>query len=111
MNSNIKRPVLRYHGGKFLLAPWIISHFPKHKIFVELFGGGGSILMRKSRSFAEVYNDKWDMVVNVFNVLRNADMAARLESLIRLTPFSRTEFDQCGELQIQEIADPVERAR
>lgn len=24
------RPILRYHGGKWLLAPWIISHFPQH---------------------------------------------------------------------------------
>lgn len=109
--NEIKRPVLRYHGGKFLLAPWIISHFPKHKVYVDLFGGGGSILMRKPRSFAEVYNDKWDTVVNVFKVLRDPDQADRLESLIRLTPFSRSEFEQCGELEISKIADPVERAR
>lgn len=28
----IKRPILRYHGGKFLLAKWIISHFPTHRM-------------------------------------------------------------------------------
>lgn len=27
--SPVQRPVLRYHGGKWLLAPWIISHFPE----------------------------------------------------------------------------------
>lgn len=111
INSDIKRPVLRYHGGKFLLAPWIISHFPEHKVYVEPMGGGGSILMRKRRSYAEVYNDKWDTVVNVFEVLRDAESALKLEQLIRLTPFSRTEFYKAGEIALQSVSDKIEKAR
>jgi DNA adenine methylase len=53
----IKRPILRYHGGKWRIAPWIISYIPAHKIYVELFGGEGSVLLRKPRSYAEPYND------------------------------------------------------
>ncbi|TLX52830.1 DNA adenine methylase, partial [Stutzerimonas nosocomialis] len=26
----ITSPVIRYHGGKFRLAPWVIEHFPPH---------------------------------------------------------------------------------
>lgn len=111
MKQKIKRPVLRYHGGKFLLAPWITSHFPKHRIYVECFGGGGSILMQKPRSYAEVYNDKWDTVVNVFEVLRDRVAAAELERRLRLTPYSRTEFNKCGELSIAQTVDQIEKAR
>lgn len=109
--SNIKRPVLRYHGGKFLLAKWIISHFPPHRIYTEVFGGAASVLMQKSRSHAEIYNDKWDIVVNVFRVLRDKESSERLEQLLRLTPFSRSEFEKTGDLQLCKIEDPVERAR
>ena len=35
------RPIVRYHGGKWRLAPWIISFFPSHRTYVEPYGGGG----------------------------------------------------------------------
>jgi DNA adenine methylase len=103
--SAITRPVMRYHGGKFRLAPWIISHFPVHRVYVEPFGGGASVLMRKPRVYAEIYNDLDGEVVNVFSVLR--DRGAELVELLRLTPFSRAEF----ELSYQRSDDAVEQAR
>lgn len=107
----IERPVLRYHGGKFMLAPWIISHFPPHRVYTEVFGGAASVLMLKSRSYAEVYNDKWDTVVNVFRIMRDPTQAKELERVLRLTPFSRTEFNLTGEEQLQSTTNPIERAR
>lgn len=101
------RPVLRWHGGKWLLAPWIISHFPQHRIYVEPFGGAASVLMRKERTYAEVYNDLDDVVVNLFRVLREPDKAADLLNRLRLTPFARAEFNDA--LGVPE--NDVERAR
>lgn len=100
------RPVLRWHGGKWLLAPWIISHFPPHRVFVEPFGGAASVLLRKERAYAEVYNDLDGDVVNLFRVLRSAE-AGRLIDLLRLTPFARAEFTAAYEPS----DEPVERAR
>ncbi|MBB2973970.1 DNA adenine methylase [Mesorhizobium sp. RMAD-H1] len=100
------RPLLRWHGGKWMLAPWIISHFPPHRIYVEPYGGAGSVLMRKPRSYAEVWNDLDGDVVNLFRVLRLPD-AAELVRLLRLTPFARDEFDAA----YQPCDCPVERAR
>lgn len=101
------RPVLRYHGGKWRLAPWIISHFPPHRVYVEPFGGAASVLMRKPRSYAEVYNDLDGEVVNVFRVLRDPELGAELERRVRLTPFAREEFD----LSYLPSGDLVEQAR
>lgn len=91
--TELARPVLRYHGGKWRLAPWIISFFPPHRVYVEPFGGAASVLLRKERSAAEVYNDRWGTVVNVFRVLRDPDLAEALASQLRLTPFARDEFE------------------
>lgn len=105
---HITRPALRYHGGKFRLAPWIIGYFPPHRTYVEPFGGGASILLRKPRSYAEVYNDLWSTVVNVFQVLRDPEQAQELERLIRPTPFAREEFEAEWP---DDNTPPVERAR
>jgi DNA adenine methylase len=88
----VKRPVLRYHGGKWRLAPWLIKQMPAHRIYVEPFGGAASVLMRKPRAVGEIYNDLDGNIVNVFRILRDPDTAAELERLLRLTPFSREEF-------------------
>lgn len=100
------RPVLRYFGGKWRIAPWIISHFSEHRIYTEAYGGGSSVLMRKERSYAEVYNDLDGKVVNVFKVMR--DHGEELKEKIRLTPFSREEYSSTyGD----DTDDPIELAR
>ncbi len=30
MSNQIKHPAIRYQGGKFRLAPWIIEQMPEH---------------------------------------------------------------------------------
>lgn len=106
--TEITRPVLRYHGGKFRLAPWIVAQMPPHRIYVEPYGGAGSVLLHKPRSYAEVYNDRWETVVNVFRVLRDPQSAAKLTQLLELTPFSRDEFFATYE---SDETDPIEKAR
>lgn len=99
------RPVLRWHGGKWKLAPWIIEHFPIHRIYVEPFGGAASVLMRKPRSFAEVYGDLDGEVVNLFRMVR--DRGIELAEALALTPYAEDEFLDAQGLH----PDPLERAR
>ena len=103
----INRPIMCYHGGKFRLAPWIISHMPAHRTYVELFGGAGGVLARKPRSFSEVYNDLSAEVVNVFRVLRDPALCQRLAELCALTPYALEEYV----LAYEATDDPVEQAR
>lgn len=100
------RPVLRWHGGKWLLAPWIISHMPHHRVYVEPFGGAASVLMRKPRAKSEVWNDLDGDLFALFDVMRGPNAAALIRA-ISLTMFSRAEFD----LAYEPTDCPVERAR
>ena len=103
--ERVRRPIVRYHGGKWMIAPWIISHFPSHRVYVEPFGGGGSVLLRKPRSYAEVYNDLDGEIVNLFRVAR--DHGDELREKLEVTPFAREEF----QLSYEPSSDPIEQAR
>ncbi len=101
------RPLMRYHGGKWRLAKWLISHFPPHRVYVEPYGGAASVLLQKERSYAEVYNDLDDQIVGVFRVMQCPEQRARLMELLRLTPYARSEF----KLAWEPTSDAVESAR
>lgn len=104
---SIAAPVIRYHGGKFRLATWVLDHFPPHKCYVEPFGGAAGVLIQKPRAYAEVYNDLDGDIVNLFRVLQGEASSQRLIELLNLTPYARAEF----ELAWQAADEPVERAR
>jgi DNA adenine methylase len=104
-NPMVTRPALRYFGGKWRIAPWIIQHLPEHRCYVEPFGGGASVLLRKPPSTVEVYNDTAVAVVNFFRVLR--DTPWDLLASLRLTPFAVDEYATCRE----QDGSPLERAR
>lgn len=107
MSKGVRRPVLRWYGGKWNLAPWIIRHFPPHRVYVEPYGGAASVLLRKERSYAEVWNELDEAAVNLFQVMRDPEAAERLREGLRLTAFARAEF----ELAYAWTDDPVEMAR
>jgi DNA adenine methylase len=63
------------------------------------------VLLRKPRSYAEIYNDLDGEIVNVFRVVR--DHGERLRLALELTPFSRREFTRA----YLTTEDPIELAR
>lgn len=97
------RPVLRYHGGKFRLAEWVLSFFPRHACYVEPFGGAASVLLQKPRVGAECYNDLDQSIVNIFRILRDQDTAIELQRRVALTPFARAEFEWSYEPPVDEL--------
>jgi len=87
----------------------IISLFPKHHIYCEVFGGGGQILFAKEPSPVEVYNDIDEGLVNFFRVLRNPEKMEELKRRLELTPYSRREYYDCRDTWDKQL-DDIERA-
>lgn len=68
------RPVFKCHGGKYYLAPWIISHFPENHesmTYVEPYCGGANVLLNKPKSAVEVMNDIDLSLINIYRALRD----------------------------------------
>lgn len=99
------RPILRYPGGKWWVAQWILDNMPTHEGYVEPYFGSGAVFFNKPKSPREIINDLDGNVVNFFQVCReNPDELARALSL---TPWSREEYQAAA----APTDDPVERAR
>lgn len=99
---------LKYPGGKVKISSWVISFFPRHKIYVEPFGGAAGVLLNKTSSPLEVYNDLNSDLVNFFRVLRDKEKAAELIRRLKLTPYAREEYYSCYSMP---EGDDIERAR
>src|SRR3546814_2282652 len=94
-------------GGKWRLAAWVISFFPRHVTYVEPFGGGASVMLQKAPAKAELYNDLDETMIQLFRVIQDPEKAEKLVWLLERTPFSRAEF----ELAYKPAKDDVEAVR
>ncbi|MEX1180754.1 MAG: DNA adenine methylase [Cucumibacter sp.] len=85
-----KKIVFGWYGGKFSHLDWLLPLLPPAHHYCEPFGGSGAVLLNRTPSPVETYNDIDGGVVNFFRMLR--DHGPELERLISLTPFSREEY-------------------
>lgn len=101
---------LGWYGGKKYLVARLIPLIPEHRVYVEVFGGGAALLLNKSPSPVEVYNDIDQSLVNFFRVLKHPEKFERLLRFLALTPHSRYEHEYaCLHYSNPEL-DDVERA-
>lgn len=103
--------LLRMAGGKVGLAETIIARIPSHVCYVEPFGGGAAVLLRKAPSDVEVYNDiRGDLVNFMLQVRDNPrDLARRCF----FTPESRALYAEWAVRWSDEgwrPDDPIEQA-
>ena len=104
-------PPLRWYGGKYYHAPKIVALISKlpHKTYVEPYGGAAAVLLTKTPSPVEVWNDIDGRLANFFAVLRDPARRESLLETLALTPYSRGEFAACCEAD-DEPEDQHDRA-
>lgn len=71
----------RYPGGKCQSSDWIVPLLPKTKVYVEMFGGVASVLLRKPRSEVEIYNDVSGLLTETMSILSHKKAAAKLQRI------------------------------
>jgi DNA adenine methylase len=76
------------------LAARIIEHFPKHRVYLEPFGGGASVLLNKPPAEVETYNDLDLRITRLFRVLR--DRGNEFVAKASLIPYSQVEFESAA---------------
>jgi DNA adenine methylase len=106
----IKRPLLPIPGSKWYLSRHLLKMIPLHTTYVEVFGGGAVLLLRKPPSPAEVYNDIDGDLVNLFRVVRDEEKFKRFYELVSWTLYSREEFNYAKEMLKRGDISDVERA-
>ena len=103
-----KRIVFGWYGGKFSHLDWLLPLLPNTHNYCEPFSGSGAVLLNRTPSKVETYNDIDGELVNFFKVLR--DQPEELTRMISLTPFSREEFHKAISGSLARLGD-LERAR
>jgi len=97
--------ILRRLGNKTNLANKIISHFPKHGIYIELFFGAGGLFFNKPKAKYSYLNDKDEDVFNLFMVMQN-----RKDDLLKeyeILPYDMALFNHW---KVNKETDPIKKA-
>lgn len=84
--------LIRWAGGKGRQLDELLPFIPDGRIYVEPFGGGGTVLLNKPRSPIEVYNDLDRSLVNLFHVLRDEAKFDRFAGMLGWTLYARETF-------------------
>jgi len=100
--------LIRYPGGKQYLLKFLLPFIPNHKYYLEVFGGGASVLLNKPKSYFEVYNDIDESLVNLFRVIRDKSKYKLFKEKLRYVLYARSEFEKA--LENLYTHDDVDRA-
>lgn len=91
---SLNRSLICYEGSDTKLVPFLLQLIPPHRCYVEVFGGGAALLIHKSPSRVEVYNDIDAELVNMFMCIANKECVKKMIEACKQLPFSRLVLDK-----------------
>jgi DNA adenine methylase len=102
-------PIIPWIGGKRRLADTLLSRFPQHDCYVEVFAGGAALFFMRPPAKVEVVNDVNGDLVNLYRVVQH-----HLEEFVRQFKWalsSRQVFKWTQETPPQILTDIQRAAR
>lgn len=96
MSHKVRSPI-RWIGGKGMMLKKLlplVNAIP-HRIYVEAFGGGASVLLAKRPSPVEVYNDIDLGLYDFFRVVADPELFAAFHRRVACLPVHRALFHEC----------------
>lgn len=102
-------PIVPWIGGKRRLADALISRFPSHTCYTEVFAGGAALYFMRPPAEVEVINDVNGDLVNLYRVVKN-----HLEEFVRQFKYalsSRQVFKWLQDTPSETLTDIQRAAR
>lgn len=85
---------IQWYGGKGRMVKRLLAYVPPHEHYVEVFGGGGSLLFAKQPCHGtETFNDLDSGLINFFRILRDPVQFEVFRRLVSFTLYSREEYE------------------
>lgn len=120
---SIATPVKR-HGGKGMIAKWIVSHFPPVGSYIhycEPYAGGLSVMLAAPHerineddetvsNVGETVNDLDESVSNFWRIMADPDDFQEFARRVQATPVSESAFRSAHALLESSEGSPVDRA-
>jgi DNA adenine methylase len=103
------QPIIPWIGGKRRLAHTLLSRFPEHKCYVEVFAGGAALFFLRPPADCEVINDVNSELVNLYRVVQH-----HLEEFVRQFKWalsSRQMFKWMQQMPTEPMTDIQRAAR
>lgn len=102
-------PIIPWLGGKRRLADTLLSRFPSHECYVEVFAGGAALFFMRPPAAVEVINDINGELINLYRVVQH-----HLEEFVRQFKWaltSRTVFQWLKDTRPETLTDIQRAAR
>ena len=109
VSKNIIRAPFGYPGGKSRIVDFIHSHLPQRELFVDVFGGGGTVFLNRDVKPGDVFNDINSGVCSVFRCFRDPVKYDKMLAFIASTIHCYEDWVHCKETW-KDANDDVERA-
>ncbi|MGE4402864.1 MAG: DNA adenine methylase [Desulfobulbus sp.] len=101
--------LIPYFGGKSRLAKTIISKFPEHQCYVEVFAGAANVFFAKEPGRTEVINDLDKDLVTLYRIVKYHP--EELHRQFKYVLISRDEFSRMMQTNPETLTDIQRAAR